>query len=197
MKYQIIFAATAVLVPLIGVGSTVAHNRNGDGHELRGPDVVSWYAGSGGGLDMDLYGTQDGVRSFAFGTTSCNWGDVVADWYNATNRVPVIAQTCYRLKDGRFEQIATAWLKHSFCAVSEPGCGDCQATNCDTLGIGCADTYWAGLNADAIAPRSAINAHTGYYDFPFSISPTGDGSMKGKLQFNIDDIDPELNVDAK
>ena len=201
MKYHIIFIATTVIVAIIGVGSTIANDRSGDGHELRGPDVVTWYTGGyqggGSGLDMDMYGTEGGIRSFAFGTTSCNFGDVVADWYGGTNRVPVIAQTCYRLKDGRFEQIATAWLKHSFCAVSEPGCGNCQATNCDTLGIGCADTYWAGLNADAIAPRSAINAFTGYYDYPFSISPTGPSSMQGKLQFYIDDIDPELNVDAK
>ena len=89
-----------------------------------------------------------------------------------------------------------AWLKHSFCAVSEPGCGDCQATPCATLGIGCADTYWAGLNADATAPRSAINAFTGYYDYPFSISPTGPSSMRGKLHIKEVDIDPALNEDA-
>lgn len=195
MKYQLIGAASIAAVAIVGLTTTVAETRSGD-QNYHGPDVVCWFTGGGGSLDMELYGSEDGINSFAFGTTSCNWGDMVADWYSGTNRVPVIAQTCYRLKDGRFEQIATAWLKHSFCAVSEPGCGDCQATNCSTLGIGCADTYWAGLNADAIAPRSAINAFTGYYDYPFSIYPTGPSSMRGKLQFNIEDIEPTLNTDA-
>lgn len=195
MKFYLFLAATSAVVAFVAFTSTLA----GDRSELdrqRGPDVVTWYAGGSGGLDMVLYGSQNGINSFAFGTTSCNSGDMVADWYSSTNRVPVIAQTCYRLKDGRFEQIGTAWLKHSFCAVSEPGCGECQATSCDTLGIGCADTYWAGLNANAVAPRSAINAFTGYYDYPFFISPTGDGSMRGKLQLNIAEIDPALNPDA-
>ena len=195
MNYQIIGAISIAAVAFVGLTTTLAGTRSG-GQNYHGPDVVCWFTGGGGTLDMNLYGSQDGINSFAFGTTSCNFGDMVADWYSGTNRVPVIAQTCYRLKDGRFEQIATAWLKHSFCAVSEPGCGDCQATNCSTLGIGCADTYWAGLNADAIAPRSAINAFTGYYDYPFFIYPTGPNSMRGKLQFNIEDIEPTLNVDA-
>jgi len=195
MNYQIIGAVSIAAVAFVGLTTTLAGTRSG-GQNYHGPDVVCWFTGGGGNLDMELYGSQDGINSFAFGTTSCNFGDMVADWYSGTNRVPVIAQTCYRLKDGRFEQIATAWLKHSFCAVSEPGCGNCQSTNCSTLGIGCADTYWAGLNADAIAPRSAINAFTGYYDYPFFIYPSGPNSMRGKLQFNIEDIEPTLNVDA-
>ncbi len=195
IKPTLIFCTLLALVAMLFT-SSYADKSEDCSELLRGPDVVSWYAGGGGGLDMNLYGQQDGVNSFAFGTTSCNFGDVVADWYNSTNRIPVIAQTCYRIKDGRFEQIGTAWLKHSFCAVSEPGCGTCQATNCDTLGIGCADTYWAGLNADAIAPRSAINAFTGYYDYPFFISPSGDNSMRGKLQIKEIDTDPAFNTDA-
>lgn len=185
---------TATLLTISFAGKRGEVNR-GDDHPPKGPDVVAWYT-AGNSFDMDLYGQQNGIVSFAFGTTSCNFGDMVADWYGGTNRVPVIAQTCYRIKEGRFEQIGTAWLKHSFCAVSEPGCGDCQSTPCATLGIGCADTYWAGLNANAIAPRSAINAFTGYYDYPFSISPTGNSSMRGKLQLQEVDINPALNEDA-
>lgn len=192
-------AATVVVATLftISFAGKRGEVHRGDKHPPRGPDVVAWYTGgSGTGLDMDFYGEVDGVMGFAFGTTSCNFGDMVADWYGGTNRVPVIAQNAYRIKDGRFEQIGIAWLKHSFCAISEPGCGDCQATPCETLGIGCADTYWAGLNGDANAPRSEINAFTGYYDYPFSISPTGPSSMRGKLQLKVADIDPALNEDA-
>ncbi len=198
-SFLVVFTTIAVVVTLFSLsfagkaGKQEPHR--GGGHEI-GPDVVAWYAG-GEYIDMEAYAEQDGVMSFAFGTTSCNFGDMVADWYGGTNRVPVIAQNVYRLKDGRLDQIGTAWLKHSFCAVSEPGCGDCQSTPCATLGIGCADTYWAGLNADATAPRSAINAFTGYYDYPFSISPTGSASMRGRLQLNVADIDPALNEGAK
>jgi len=199
MSKSLLVPAMAIIVIASLLTITLAGKRSemnrGDGHPPRGPDVVTWYTG-GNSFDMNLYGQQDGVLGWAFGTTSCNLGDMVADWYGGTNRVPVIAQNAYRIKDGRFEQIGVAWLKHSFCAVSEPGCGNCQATPCETLGIGCADTYWAGLNADAIAPRSGINAFTGYYDYPFSISPTGPSSMRGKLHIKEVDIDPALNEDA-
>lgn len=159
-----------------------------------GPDVVDWYAGGSGDLDMEDYGSGDGVYAYAFGTTSCNWGDVPATWGSEGNTsYPVIAQNCYRLKDGRFEQIGLAWLKHSFCAVSEPGCGSCQSTPCSTLGIGCADTYWAGLNADATAPRSEINAFTGEYSYPFSISPSGPSWSRGRLLLETSDLN---NADA-
>ena len=141
----VVTGATVSLYSLTGLADPQENDANG----IVGPDVVCWYTGGSGGLDMETYGSGGGIRSYAFGTTSCNWGDQVADWgVNGNNSYPVIAQTCYRLANGRFEQIGTAWLKHSFCAVSEPGCGNCQSTPCSTLGIGCADTYWAGLNAD-------------------------------------------------
>jgi len=196
MIKPIIIGSITIVTAIAIFSTSFAGKGENRGGQVLGPDVVAWYT-AGNGFDMVLYGQQGGVNGFAFGTTSCNFGDMVADWYNNTNRVPVIAQTCYRLKDGRFLQIGTAWLKHSFCAVSEPGCGNCQATNCNTLGIGCADTYWAGLNANAVAPRSAINAHTGFYDYPFFIAPTGPSGMRGKLQLNVADIDPALNPDAE
>ena len=145
----------------------------------------------GGGFDMEYYGTYNGVRGWAVATTSCNMGNKVAPWSQGTGTQPVIAQNCYRLHEGRFEQIGMSWLKHSCCAVSEPGCnspfGGCQSTGCSTLGIGCADTYWAGLNADADAPRCDINAFTGQYDYPFSISPSGPSAVRGKLQLVDED----------
>ena len=114
MKKQI-FTIPALTISAILVMSTLeAGTKNqtrGDDEPLRGPDVVGWYVGGyGDGFDMTLYGQEDGVLGFAFGTTSCNFGDAEAEWYGGTNRVPVIAQTAYRLKDGVFEQIGTAWL---------------------------------------------------------------------------------------
>ena len=130
---------------------------------------------------------------------SCNWGDEVANWYGGTDQSPVIMQNMFRLKDGRFEQIGMqSFMKHSFCALSEPGCGSCQSTNCDTLGIGCADTYWAGLNSGGSAPRSDVNAYTGAYNYPFTMSPSsGNSSIRGNLQVANVDVDPSLNPDAR
>ena len=150
----------------------------------------------GGGHDMEYYGSRGGVGGWAIATTACNLGNIVAPWNQGNGTQPVIAQNCYRLENGRFELIGISWLKHSFCAVSEPGCGDCQSTNCSTLGIGCADTYWAGLNADADAPRSDINALTGEYPYPFNYDPTGPSSIRGKLQLHPEDINPDLHPDA-
>ena len=185
--YVAAFTATVSVGLLSMVGT--ADPRDSDARGIVGPDVVTWYAGDSGGLDMEHYGSSDGINAYAFGTTSCNWGDQEATWGSQGNEsYPVIAQNCYRLANGRFEQIGTSWLKHSFCAVSEPGCGSCQSTPCSTLGIGCADTYWAGLNADATAPRSEINAYTGEYSYPFSISPSGPSWSRGRLLIATADI---------
>ncbi len=170
-------------------------------------DVITLYAGEdgygGGGTDVEYYGTSGGVGGWAIGTTACNLGDVPAPWEGGTNNVPVIAQQVYRYKAGRFELIGISWLKHSFCAVSEPGCEDmvpgqsCQSTSCDTLGVGCGDTYWADLNSDADAPRSEINATTGEYPYPFNLAPSGPSSIRGRLQIHPDDINPSLNASAQ
>ncbi|MCA9296155.1 MAG: hypothetical protein KC983_06545, partial [Phycisphaerales bacterium] len=132
-------------------------------------------------------------------TTSCNIGDEHLEWYSFNNQHPVIAQNLYRLSgDGRFEQIGMSWLKHGFCAVSEPGClGTCdpQATDCSELGIGCADTYWADLNASGLGPRSDINASTGVNAFSFG--PSGPAAIRGRLQAHAEDIDPAQNPGAR
>jgi len=164
-------------------------------------DVITLYAGEdgygGGGTDVEYYGTSSDVSGWAIATTACNLGNIVAPWNGGTNDVPVIAQNVYRYKSGRFEQIGMSWLKHSFCAVSEPGCGSCQSTGCSTLGVECADTYWADLNADADAPRSEINATTGEYAYPFNLAPSGPSSIRGRLQLDPDDINPSLNGGAQ
>ena len=114
----------------------------------QGPDIVVHQVGVDGGDSNDIHywGTADGIRAYSLATQSCNIGDQTVIWQSNNTNHPVISQEMYRLKDGRFEQIGQSWLKHGFCAVSEPGCGSCQSTPCSTLGIGCADTYWATLN---------------------------------------------------
>ena len=151
-----------------------------------GPDVVAFYVAN----SINELGSIDGVGGYAIGTTSCNYGDEVANWYSGTNQTPLIGQNAYRLHNGRFEQIGLSWLKHSFCALSEGGCGNCQPTDCSTLGIGCADTYGAGLNTNPSGPRSDANAWSGYYDYPFNTSPSGPSTLRGNLQIKDSDLEP-------
>lgn len=151
-----------------------------------GPDVVAFYVAN----SINELGSIGGIGGYAIGTTSCNYGDEVANWYSGTNQTPLIGQNAYRYHQGRFEQIGLSWLKHSFCALSEGGCGDCQPTDCSTLGIGCADTYGAGLNTNPGGPRSDANAWSGYYDYPFNVSPSGPSALRGNLQIKDSDLEP-------
>ena len=159
-----------------------------------GPDVTVSNTGN-----IATYGTVGGITGYAASTTSCNRGDMVAEWIANTNQHPLIGQQMYRLMDGRFEQIGMNWLKHSFCAVNENSCGNCQDTPCDTLGIGCADTYSTGLNgaqAD-LGPRSDVQPYTADYQFPFPTQgQTGDAIYK-RLQIAVNDLDPASNPGAQ
>ena len=163
-----------------------------------GPDVVAWAIGGQNSEDIDYAGSSGGFGGYSMATVSCNWGDETLNWYGGTNNAPIIMQNMFRLKDGSFEQIGLqSFMKHSFCALSESGCGNCQSTNCDTLGIGCADTYWAGLNLNGNAPRSDVNAFTGEYPYPFTHSPSGPSATRGNLVVANVDVDPGLNSGAR
>ncbi len=194
-----------ILPTLIGAITTVgffavnSHALRGDNDRgTIGPDVVAWAIGGQNGEDIDYAGSSGGFGGYSMATVSCNWGDETLDWYGGTNHSPIIMQNMFRLKDGKFEQIGIqSFMKHSFCALSEPGCGSCQSTNCDTLGIGCADTYWAGLNLNGDAPRSDVNAFTGEYPYPFTHSPSGPSATRGNLVVANVDVDPTQNPGAR
>ena len=83
-------------------------------------DMTVLYIGGSNGADFNHYGTlASGLRTYSFGTTSCNEGNVPLAWIS--QRVN-IAQNVYRIMDGQIEQLSYSWLKLGFCAVSEPGC---------------------------------------------------------------------------
>ncbi len=145
--------------------------------------------------DFHYYGQSGGIAAYSMGTTSCNPGTEVVTWTSSNH--PVIGQNFFRLKDGRFEQIGQSWLKHGFCAVNESGCGSCQGTSCNTLGLGCADTYWATLNDGAGGgPKYQVNATSGVHQHPYP-SPSGPSTIRGRLQVQVSDIDPTLNTGAE
>jgi hypothetical protein len=165
------------------------------------PDVTVSRIGlnsSGSGDDIWYYGSAvvngQTIRAFSMASTSCNIGNQVAEWITG-GRNPVIAQNLYRFNSGRFEQIALSWLKHSFCAVSEPTCGSCSPTGCSTLGIGCADTYWATLNGDNndMGPRWNKNPQgfgpNGVHNDIYS-NPVGPNIIRGRLQVKDADMLP-------
>ncbi len=149
------------------------------------------------------YGSSGDITAFSSATTACNVGGTVAEWISGNSgRHPVIAQNMYRMSaDGeRFEMIGMSWLKHSFCALSETTCGNCQSTGCSTLGIGCADTYTASRNgghsnASGIGPRRDVNpvgtqfngVGAGTHDHPYPV-PTGSSTIRGRLQVKTGDL---------
>jgi len=100
----------------------------------------------------------DGTVALGHSTTGQNVGTVKLPWFQSPNvHHPVIGQNLYRvLADGRLEQIGMSWLKHAWFAVQGTSCGSCDAhSNGRQLGVGCADTYGASLNADQfwLGPR--------------------------------------------
>jgi hypothetical protein len=169
------------------------------------PDVIVYDVGVNGAdtNDIHYWGTNNPgtIAVYNFATQSCNAGTAELDWFDGggDTRHPVISQNMFRLKDGRFEHIGYSWLKHGFCAVNEfeGECGTCIGTDCDTLGIGCADTYWAVLN-DGRGGRSKrfVNATEGTH-VEGGGQPTGGSTVRGRLQVMVADIDPAVNAGAE
>jgi hypothetical protein len=92
--------------------------------------------------DVSSYGAVGNISAFAVGTTSCNVGTCWANWISATNQHPIIGETLYRLKNGRFEQLGQSWLKHGFTALSGNVCSNsCIGTDGTHLGVNCSDPY--------------------------------------------------------
>ncbi|MDX2115878.1 MAG: hypothetical protein SFZ24_09725 [Planctomycetota bacterium] len=127
----------------------------------------------------------NGQLGLAAATTSWNIGTVNSRWFDQPNpEHPFIALNMYRKSTwqvggvpvDRLEQIGMNWPKHAFFALSNTQCGphpylggNCRSTNGTFLGVGCTDTYGAGLNANQgeLGPRFEINPWTSGW------SPTG------------------------
>lgn len=159
-----------------------------------GPDVIVAELQS-----VNTYQQVDGISAYAVGTTSCNLGDVPIGWVASTADHPVISQSIYRLKSGRFEHIGVGWLKHGFSALAQDLCGDCisPGTN-QLLGVMCSDPYSASLNGQQsfLSMRSEVNPHNGSFPFPPAGNPEWSGTVARRIQIDNADVDPAQNAGA-
>ncbi|MEK6643388.1 MAG: hypothetical protein AABZ08_05720 [Planctomycetota bacterium] len=142
------------------------------------------------------YGMVGGIHAFSLEVKACNQGDTFANWIEETNQHPVITQNLLRLRNGRFEQIGQAWLKHGFFVAAEDGCTLCSGEEDFTkLGPGCCDTYGASLNGfqSILGPKSEVNASTGVFPYPFCGGgcPAAGNGIDRRLQ--VADADLDIN----
>ena len=176
-----------LLVGLVGAlvnAAVVAQSQCGGGE---GADVVVAELPNSQG-----YGTVNGRAAVAIGTTAANIGTEELWWYDDINQHPVIAQTMYRLKDGRFQQIGNGWLKHGIGALQNAYCECAPSGDFHLLGIGCTDPYtpyWNGIQSK-LGPRFEVNAYTGEYPFPpHDFGNEGDNSIFKRLQIPVSMIE--------
>jgi hypothetical protein len=165
-----------------------------------GPDVIV-----GAIPDIAKYGSVvtggQTIMAYAIGTTSCNIGDELLDWFAAPdNRHPFITQNIYRIKSGRIEQIGLGWGKHGFTALQGTLCGACTPSSSGTwLGIGCSDPYSAGLNGSqsGLGTRVEVNAATGFFPGSYNVGmPAAPATIGRRIQVNANDLNPSLNAGA-
>lgn len=138
-----------------------------------------------------------GAFALSMLTTSCNAGTTGQGWVIPFRAVPdfrhmYIATSMYRTNaNGRLEQLAVGWVKHSFSSASENQVAVSGANGSDPCGNGndcvfdgngggsgsnmgqnCADVYWGSLNAGntRLGPRYEIIPNDPY------VSPSAYGT---------------------
>ncbi|MCB9857559.1 MAG: PQQ-dependent sugar dehydrogenase [Phycisphaerales bacterium] len=140
------------------------------------------------------------IDTFSVGTESCNIGNATMTWESGCGTIhPLIAQNCFRLKNGKFEQIGQSWLKHGFAVAwsDECGCG-CTFSPSNQMLPGCGDPYGATLNNSqgSIRPKFRVNPSDATY--VCGTRPSLSGSpIERRLQVKHTDIDPALNAGAR
>ena len=161
----------------------------------KSPDVIV-----GDLVGTSNFGTVGGITAYGIGTTSCNLGSCWLNWISGTAEHPVIGQNMFRLKDGRFEQIGQAWLKHGFTALQGTVCsGSCVAAPSGAhLGVNCSDPYSSSLNGTQtrLGPKIDVNPNTGVFLFPDARESTTGNAIFKRLQVHNTDLDPASNPGA-
>ena len=188
-------AWVAVVALLAASGPALAQANNECDQPGEAPDLIVGDITGG-----TRYGTVGDITAYAFGTVSCNIGTCWAKWISSTNEHPVIGQSMYRIKDGRFEQVGQSWLKHGFTALAGSVCSpSCINPGTGTrLGVNCSDPYSSSLNGSQsrLGPKFEVDPHTGVFPYPATDGNlTGDAIYK-RLQVHDADLDPALNPGA-
>jgi hypothetical protein len=109
--------------------------------------------------------------------------------------------------DERFEQIGQSWMKHTFLALEDFVCGNCNTSGCQTgshLCPGCSDPYVSGLNGDqnSIGSRAWINPFTGFFPRGDSQTPPNDhnghvhNGVSHRILVETSDLIPAQNPGA-
>jgi hypothetical protein len=149
---------------------------------------------------VDRWGKVSDITGFSFGTISCNVGTCWLNWIAETPDHPVIGQSMYRLRDGRFEQIGQSWLKHGFAALSGSVCsneciGDPSQNH---LGVNCSDPYSSFLNGlqSDLGPKFEVDPAKGIFPMPFTGEGQSGNAIFKRLQLHDADLDPALNAGA-
>jgi len=145
------------------------------------------------------YGPLGDITAYSFGNVHCNVGTCWANFFQATNQHPVVAQNLFRLKGGRFEQIGQSWVLHTFFALANNFCStQCLPATGTHLGVNCSDDNTAGIQGgqSRLGPKSEVNAFNGVFAMPFGTEgQTGNGTYK-RLQAHAADLEPDLNAGA-
>ena len=191
-----VVSALLVLVALAAPGAGRAQDANLCDVAGESPDIIV-----GDITNPRRWGESGGITAYSFRSDACNQGTCQAEWINSSNRHPVIAQNLFRLKDGRFEQVGQAWLKHGFATVQETTCSvDCTpAPDNQHLGVNCSDAYTSILNGNQtrMGPKFEVDPVTGIYPWPpFDYGNTGPTVISKRLQVHNVDIDPAANPGA-
>jgi len=155
-----------------------------------GPDVICGDVSNA--ANYNISGNMDAV---ALGTTSCNVGSALLNWFSGTINHPLMGGQVYKYQEvsgsGRFESLGQSWLKHAFTALQGTTC----CTNCapsgsgSLLGIGCSDPYGGSLNGSqgSLGPKYQANPHTGQY-VATPTHPTGGNN--GRIQMLLSELAP-------
>ena len=174
---------SAILCIMAGMTCGVAQAGN------IGPDVIV-----GDLPSVRYYGELGGIRAYSVATTSCNIGDEVLEWFDNSNRHPVIGQTLYRVnaEGTRVEQLGQSWLKHGFAALTGSVCDPCQNPGSfSLLGVGCSDPYSTGLNGQQsnLGTKTEVNAFTGFFNWPFGGRGQTGNTVFKRLQVEVADLE--------
>jgi hypothetical protein len=103
------------------------------------------------------------------------------------------------LKDGRFEQVGQAWVKHGFAAAPGNDCATCNPPPTELhLGVNCSDTYDASTNGaqSNMGPKADVNPSTGVFPYPDPRIITSGNVVFKRLQVHDADLDPTGNPGA-